>query len=80
MNRHDRLQRLEMAVTGPGSDDLCPKCGGLQLETLMRQAEALGDDDAPPDAATDWQDMAASRCRRCVGPTLLALLAQEFST
>jgi hypothetical protein len=49
MSYDARLARLEAAITGPGegSDDLCPKCGGLTLEMLMREAEAL-DRDLPP--------------------------------
>jgi ribosomal protein S27AE len=83
MNR-SRLEKLEASVTGQGdgSEDLCPRCGGLQLETLMREAEALGaanpeGDDSPAGGDADLSDTLNARCRRCGAPTLLALLAAE---
>ena len=80
MSHGTRLEKLEASITGPGdgSDDLCPKCGGLQLETLMREAEGVeADPTSQGTARSEVTTLSAARCRRCGAPTLLALLAVE---
>jgi hypothetical protein len=81
MNRDRRLEKLEATLTGPGdgSDNLCPECGGLQLETLMREAEALDaaapeGDDSHGEGEADLSNTLYARCRRCGRPRLLAEL------
>jgi hypothetical protein len=77
MTNRARLDKLETALTGPGegSADPCPKCGGLRIETLLREAAALNRALQPGDeldaeqiykAAREASErQKAARCRRC---------------
>ena len=60
-------------VTGPvdGSPDLCPQCGGLTLEILMREAEG--------EAESDQREPTTEHCQHCGRPTLLSLLSAELA-
>jgi hypothetical protein len=84
MSLGTRLTRLEAAATlTDGTDaDLCPDCGGLNIETLMQwadEAEAEGghsiESDRNADEPADVAEMREARCRRCGAPTLTAWLA-----